>query len=94
MNVNVSTNTSQGSKESMEDCIDVRFVERAGKTFTYLAVFDGHGGENAALYAKSHLFSDITSQEGFFSESDDDIVSAIKQGFRLTHNNMKTVIGK
>lgn len=47
---------------------------------TYYAVFDGHDGEAAAVYASVHLLTNIVRQSTFH----DDLTTAIKDGVRKT----------
>ena len=56
--------------------------------FVFSGIFDGHGGREAALYAKEHLMDSIVKQKGFWSDDDDSICKAIHQGFVHTHLEM------
>ncbi len=47
---------------------------------TYYAVFDGHNGEAAAVYASVHLLTNIVRNPAF----KDNLVTAIKEGVRKT----------
>jgi protein phosphatase 1D len=56
---------------------------------SYFGVFDGHGGAEAAQYAKTHLYSHIVEQSEFWSANDDEcVLNAIKKGFVKCHLNM------
>lgn len=50
---------------------------------TYYAVFDGHNGEAAAVYASIHLLTNIVRDTAF----NDDLTAAIKEGVRKTDRN-------
>lgn len=50
---------------------------------TYFAVFDGHNGEAAAVYASVHLLTNIVRSPAFQS----DLAGAIKDGIRITDEN-------
>lgn len=50
---------------------------------TYYAVFDGHNGEAAAVYASVHLLTNIVRDPAF----KEDLVSAIKDAVRKTDAN-------
>jgi protein phosphatase 1D len=42
----------------------------------------GGGGQEAATFAKEHLTDYIENQKGFWSNTDEDILGAIRRGFR------------
>ena len=62
--------------------------------YAYFGIFDGHGGPDAAKYAKEHLRDNIVNQDGFWSEEDENVLKAIKEGFLKTHHDMWKVVGK
>ena len=77
----------------MEDRTQVKF----GTTpiqYLFLAVFDGHGGVEAAEFAKEHLFAEISAQESFWSNDVDQVKKGMRDGFVSTHNKMLQVVGK
>ncbi|XP_054166990.1 dentin sialophosphoprotein-like [Oppia nitens] len=82
---------SQGGRKYMEDCYDIKyqFNSQNELQYVYLAIFDGHGGDVAAKYAKQHLCHNIIRQRDFWSESDDQILKAIQKGFIQTHYDMR-----
>ena len=47
---------------------------------SYYAVFDGHGGTDAAVYAAAHLHTNIVRHKAFKT----DIHTAMREGFRQT----------
>lgn len=81
----------------MEDYFDIGYLLKPAAQqkpnewpyeYFYFGVFDGHGGFQAANFAKQHLLKFITTQELFWSHDDGDILSAIKTGFAKTHAAM------
>jgi hypothetical protein len=55
---------------------------------TYYAVFDGHNGEAAAVYASVHLLTNIVRSSAFQT----DLEAAIKEGVKRTDEDFcKTV---
>ncbi|KAI2656297.1 Protein phosphatase 1D [Labeo rohita] len=52
------------------------------------AVFDGHGGPDAAHFARRHLWDHIKKQRGFWSEDDDEVCAALRKGFISCHHAM------
>ena len=81
----------------MEDVVCVEFHKGDdGETieFVYFAVFDGHGGKEAACFAKDHLLKEITKHRGFWSDDDRHVLKAITDGFISTHKLMWKTVGK
>lgn len=80
----------------MEDVVCVEFHKGDdGETieFVYFAVFDGHGGKEAACFAKEHLLKEITKHRGFWSDDDRHVLKAITDGFISTHKLMWKTVG-
>lgn len=55
----------------------------------FLAVFDGHGGDEAASYACCNLWNIIRRTEEFDSDNPIKVTGAITKGFIRTNENMK-----
>ena len=75
----------------MEDVLRVGFEKGLdGKEveFGYFAVFDGHGGVEAAQFARDHLLNEIRKSKGFWSDDDEQVLKAIKLAFTNTHKLM------
>jgi serine/threonine protein phosphatase PrpC len=98
----VFCDAKQGGRVYMEDVISVyKHVPddiesgrlRNNRDIKFYAVFDGHGGPEAAHFAKENLKNEILRQPGFWSDDEDDIVQAIKDGFTSTHQLMRKAIG-
>ena len=55
----------------MEDVFSVAYQQTEDEKdleYAYFGIFDGHGGRDAAVYAKEHLMDHIVRQKGFWSE--------------------------
>ncbi|XP_048857441.1 protein phosphatase 1D-like [Brienomyrus brachyistius] len=52
------------------------------------AVFDGHGGAEAAHFARDHLWDHIKKQRGFWSRDNEEVSAAIRKGFIACHYAM------
>lgn len=61
---------------------------RRSRAVAFYAVFDGHGGPDAARYAQSHLWDLIKKQRGFWSTDDEEVCAAIRKGFVACHHAM------
>ena len=97
MNLRVTSDSKQGGRKYMEDVVCVEFHKGDdGETieFVYFAVFDGHGGKEAACFAKEHLLKEITKHRGFWSDDDRQVLKAITDGFISTHKLMWRDVGK
>jgi len=60
----------------------------------YIGVYDGHGGNEASIYAKDHLFTNLKAQPGFFDTDPAKVKEAIHKGFLKTHMEMFQIAGK
>eukprot|EP00061_Rhincodon_typus_P010001 g33930.t1 len=54
----------------------------------FFAVFDGHGGREAAVFARDNLWKCIKNQRGFLSEDPEEFRGAIRKGFIACHYAM------
>ncbi|KAK2880988.1 hypothetical protein Q8A67_018256 [Cirrhinus molitorella] len=61
---------------------------RRPRAVAMFAVFDGHGGPDAARFARRHLWDHIKKQRGFWSEDDDEVCAALRKGFVSCHHAM------
>lgn len=83
---------NKGDRRYMEDYYTVAYQqstqEPGNLEFAFFGIYDGHGGESAAKYAKEHLMNNIILQKGFYSENDEEVKEAIKEGYLVTHKGM------
>ena len=54
----------------------------------FVGVFDGHGGKEAAKYAREALWQEIQKQPKFRSQDVDSVSEAIKDAYLALHNEM------
>lgn len=90
--VRVSGEANQGGRKDMEDFTSIVFEHDPEQSF--FAVFDGHGGRDAAIFAKNRLWATVKRQKGFRSNDEQQVVKAIKEGFMETHRAMWKQLGK
>jgi protein phosphatase 1D len=63
-------------------------------SLAYFGIFDGHGGKEAAEFARQSLCQHILEQDDFWPRTSDEnqndqlILSAIRKGFLACHNDM------
>ncbi|XP_064612423.1 uncharacterized protein LOC135476354 [Liolophura sinensis] len=90
MNLRVTESCDQGGRKYMEDRYAVHFErnEKGVVEFGYFGVFDGHGGAEAAKFARDRLLEEITKYDEFWTDDDENVCQAIKAGFLDTHKAM------
>lgn len=64
------------------------------KSFVFLGIFDGHGGDMAARYTRQNLCRNIVRQRKFWSNDDDQVCLAIHKGFVRTQKEMMHEVGE
>ncbi|CAB4024442.1 phosphatase 1D-like [Paramuricea clavata] len=87
VHLRVSVEASQGSRKSMEDYTSVTIEPRQDRE-CFFAVFDGHGGHQAAFFARQNLWKTIQKQKDFYSSDPDEVGKAIKRAFVEIHTAM------
>lgn len=96
-NLRVSAALHQGDRKYMEDQYAIHYEcdKVTGRfLYAYFGIFDGHGGADAAKYAKAHLHKNITGHILFWSSDPKDILKAIEEGFLKTHQDMWKELGE
>lgn len=63
-------------------------ASRPRRSVAFFAVFDGHGGREAAQFARDYLWEFVKKQRGFWSDCDREVCSAIRKGFVACHHAM------
>lgn len=66
----------------------VQSDNRTQRSVAFFAVFDGHGGREAAQFARDYLWEFIKKQRGFWSKDDEEVCAAIRKGFVACHHAM------
>ncbi|KAK4299071.1 hypothetical protein Pmani_028623 [Petrolisthes manimaculis] len=95
VNLRASAYLHQGDRKYMEDEFQVAYQRTHDKKdieYAFFGIFDGHGGKEAAHFAKDHLMDNIVSLRAFWSDNDEDVLTAIKEGFLQTHLAMWKVL--
>ncbi|KAL2094273.1 hypothetical protein ACEWY4_008992 [Coilia grayii] len=88
---NVSTDINVNCTEETAGRLSQPKAESAPesrRSVAFFAVFDGHGGREAAHFARDHLWDFIKKQRGFWSKDYRDVCVAIRKGFIACHHAM------
>lgn len=81
--------SSAGAKHDLtHHGVDTNNNNQSDILFSYFAIFDGHGGKEAAQYSKEKLYWKIIEQDDFWSNDDAKILNAIRNGFVKCHTDM------
>ena len=97
INLRASAYLHQGDRKYMEDEFHVAYQRTHDKKdieYAFFGIFDGHGGKEAANFAKENLMDNIVGRRSFWSLNDDEVLAAIREGFIETHMLMWKVLGK
>ncbi|KAM4620258.1 protein phosphatase 1D-like [Polymixia lowei] len=73
---------SVSNEKVAEHVVDTR------KYVAFFAVFDGHGGREAAHFARDHLWDLLKRQRGFWSKDHGEVCAALRKGFIACHHAM------
>lgn len=97
ISLRVTGQSNQGGRKYMEDAFVVAYQETDDKKdleYAFFGIFDGHGGKEAALYAKNNLLDNIVNFKNFWQDDDELVLKAIRDGFLTTHLAMWKEVGK
>ncbi|KAF8358147.1 ppm-1.D [Pristionchus pacificus] len=90
-NLRITACANQGGRKYMEDRVHVHVHRNPASgdvDWTFVAVYDGHGGPEASEYCRRHLLKNIRAEKGFDSEVDAEFLEAIRNGYLTTHHTM------
>ena len=94
--ISVTAETDAGKRRHMEDYLDVRLTPNetlkkipALREQAFVGVFDGHGGKEAAMYARERLWDLIQEQPKFRSTERQTVVKAIEEAYWALHREME-----
>lgn len=99
--INVTAETNAGGRRHMEDFITVQLDP--DKRFNdipylrdqvYVGVFDGHGGKEAALFAKKRLWEVIQDNKKFQTPELVNICESLEESFEAIHKEMEPLRGR
>ncbi|KAK9876475.1 hypothetical protein WA026_012788 [Henosepilachna vigintioctopunctata] len=91
VNLRVTGYCRQGGRKYMEDFFSVAYQQTEDERdleYAFIGIYDGHGGAEAAAFAKEHLMESIIKHKSFWSDNDEEVLRAIKDGYIATHYAM------
>ena len=91
VNLRVTGHCRQGGRKYMEDFFSVAYQQTEDERdleYAFFGIYDGHGGAEAAAFAKEKLMETIVRHKNFWSDNDEDVLRAIKMGYIATHYAM------
>lgn len=98
--ISVTAETDAGKRRHMEDYLDVRLSPNEAlqsipdlRDQAFVGVFDGHGGKEAAIYARDKLWDVIQKQEKFRSTDCERVKEALKDAYLELHREMEPLRG-
>jgi protein phosphatase 1D len=84
--------TGSSNTNIKDDCQNSANSNNNGQSsdilFSYFGIFDGHGGKEAAQFAKEKLYWRIVELDDFWSDDDEKVLAAIRMGFVQCHMDM------
>lgn len=89
--VSVFCYSIQGDRHTMEDELTVQFLD---KNHVILGIFDGHGGREAAAYAKDNLVQSIVVNSERLTSEPPKIKKVLREAFLKIHCEMASLRGK
>ena len=94
--ISVTAETDAGRRRHMEDYLDVRLSPNDAllqipdlREQAFVGVFDGHGGKEAALYARKRLWDLVQEQSNFCTTDRQLVVEAIRDAYWALHGEME-----
>ena len=99
--ISVTAETNSGGRRHMEDYLAVRLSPNESlrqhpdlREQAYIEVFDGHGGKEAAKFARERLWDLIQLQPKYLSTDMESIRESIEEAFVALHHEMEPLRGE
>ena len=93
--LSVTAESNPGGRRHMEDYFAVKLEPNDDlkeipelREQAFVGIFDGHGGKEAAKYAREAMWKEIQKQPKFRSQDVDSVREAIKDAYLALHNEM------
>ena len=92
--VSVLKDANRGGCQHIEDVLHTTHQDISSQKTTIFAVYDGHGGKNASLFARCNLCRALEADKQFQSEGAEVVKNAIQNAFHKTQNDMSGEVGE
>ncbi len=99
--ISVTAETNSGGRRHMEDYLAVKLCPNEElrqipelREQAYIGVFDGHGGKEAAKFARERLWDLIQSQPKFLSSDNETVRESLEESFLALHREMEPLRGR
>ena len=100
MTMRVTAETDAGGRRHMEDYFAVKLCPNEElrkhpdlRDQAFVGVFDGHGGKEAAKFARERLWDVIQMQTKYLSTDVETIQESIEEAFLALHHEMEPLRG-
>ena len=94
--ISVTAETNSGGRRHMEDYLAVKLCPNEElrqiaelREQAYVGVFDGHGGKEAAKFARERLWDLIQTQSKFLSTDIETVRESLEESFVALHHEME-----
>lgn len=98
--ISVTAETNAGGRRHMEDYLAVKLCpnERLRQVphlreQAYIGVFDGHGGKEAAKFARERLWEVIQDQPKYQMNDIESVCESLREAFEALHKEMEPLRG-
>jgi len=98
--ISVTAETNAGGRRHMEDYLAVKLCPNEElckspnlREQAFVGVFDGHGGKEAAKFARERLWDLIQMQPKYLSTDVETIQESIEEAFLALHREMEPLRG-
>lgn len=98
--ISVTAETNAGGRRHMEDYLAVKLQPNEKllqvphlREQAFIGVFDGHGGKEAAKFAREHLWDVIQNQPKYRLNDVESVRESLREAFQALHRDMEPLRG-
>ena len=101
LSISVTAETNAGGRRHMEDYLAVKLCPNDKlrqvphlREQAFIGVFDGHGGKEAAKFARERLWDVIQDQPKYQSNDMESVCESLSEAYEALHREMEPLRGK